>query len=97
MPDMFRLSTDEIREAERFDQWRSCAQLMQGVTEHWVARSEGAFRGAVEVCVAGSLRRSRVTSAMVARVTSPFMLVNTQFLKAVMPASSRRGTPWWST
>ncbi len=63
MPDMFRLSTDEIREAERFDQWRSCAQLMQGVTEHWVAGSAGAFRGAVEVRVAGSLRRSRVTSA----------------------------------
>ena len=64
MPDMYRLSTDEIREAERFDLWRESARSMHGVTEDWDARSESAFRGAAEVSMAGSLRRLRVTSAV---------------------------------
>ena len=76
---MYRLSTDEIREAERFDQWRDAARSMQGVTEHWDARFEGAFRGAVELRQIGSLRRSRVTSATSFSQRSERSIANVSF------------------
>lgn len=63
MPETYRLSTDEIGEAERFDQWRVHARSMHGVCEEWDGRAESAFCGAAELSVAGAVRRLRVKSA----------------------------------
>lgn len=63
MPARYRVSTDGVREAERFAFWRDMARAVQGLNEEWDAPGGAIFHGEVQVCAKGPLQRLRLHSA----------------------------------
>lgn len=63
MPAIYRVSTEAVREGERFAFWRDAARTVQGLTEEWRALKGSIFHGEVLAKAKGPLQQLRLRSA----------------------------------